>query len=246
MRCSSCPTAQTDHTVPSQDAVRAFFDSREYLARNPIIRVRARIVQHFLSDLENKRVLDLGCGDGSISRPLLAAGNRLTLVDFSPAMLDSARAAIDPEAPVEFVEANILEYVPDREYDAVLCVGVLAHVPSVDQVVTVIADALRPGGRCVIQITDDSSALGWLLNRYYRRRSGRSHDKNLMTRAKAMSVCESHGLVMSQSRRYGLLLPGLGALPYAWELRLEMAVAERPRLARASAELLLLLTKQKS
>lgn len=222
--------------MTGHDPVRAFFDTRSYLECNAIIPVRALIVAEMLAQVGDSHVLDLGCGDGSISRPLLARGNRLTLVDFSPSMLESARAGTRLGAPVEFIQATIQDYVPSELYDAVICVGVLAHVGSVEQVIARAASAMAPGGLCVLQITDNASRLGRLLNRYYRRRGRERYPLNELTLAALVAIAARHGLAYRQARRYGLLLPGLGRLPHGWERRLEEMVGTSVSLSRVGAE----------
>jgi 2-polyprenyl-3-methyl-5-hydroxy-6-metoxy-1,4-benzoquinol methylase len=224
--------------VSSPDPVRAFFDTRSYLDRNAIIPVRARIVAEMLANVRGGRVLDLGCGDGSISRSLLASQNQLTLVDFSARMLDSARSASPAGAPIEFIEADILDYVPSAPYDAVICVGVLAHVRSVPLAIERVAAALRPGGLCVLQTTDNASPMGWLLNKYYRRKSRERYELNAITLADLVSTADRCGLVQQGSSRYGVLLPGMGRLPYTWERWLEEIVGSGPRLSRLGAEVI--------
>jgi SAM-dependent methyltransferase len=221
-----------------QGSVRGFFDSGEYLRRNPIIPVRARLVRGLAGELRNARVLDLGCGDGAVSRPLSGLGNRLTLVDFSAQMLEHARAGTPAGASVEFVQSDVLEYVPADSYDLVLCIGLLAHVPSVDGLVQLVSGALRPSGRAILQITDDRSLLGSVLNRYYRWTNAAPYSLNVMSRDELIETAHRHGLDTLALRRYGLLLPGLGRLPAPWEAGVEMAVATRPRLAKLGSELL--------
>lgn len=229
--------------VLGRDPVRAFFDTSSYLDRNAIIPVRARIVTEMLARASDGHVLDLGCGDGSISRPLLAARNRLTLVDFSASMLDRARAATPPGAPVEFVQADILSYVAGAQFGAVICVGVLAHVGSVEQAVARVSSALSPGGLGVLQITDNASPIGRLLNRYYRRRRRQSYEMNVISLAELVAIGVRYGLAYRRSRRYGLLLPGLGRLPYLWERRLEEVVGFSQSLSRVGAEVMVCFEK---
>jgi 2-polyprenyl-3-methyl-5-hydroxy-6-metoxy-1,4-benzoquinol methylase len=230
--------------MSSPDPVRDFFDTRSYLERNAIIPVRARIVREMLADVRGGRVLDLGCGDGSISRSLLASQNQLTLVDFSARMLDSARSASPAGAPIEFIEADILDYVPTAPYDAVICVGVLAHVRSVTLAIERVVAALRPGGLCVLQTTDNASPMGWLLNKYYGRKSRERYELNTMTLAHVVSVARPCGLVQTGSSRYGVLLPGMGRLPSSWERRIEEVVGSSPRLSRLGAEVMIRFEKR--
>ena len=136
----------------------------------------------------------------------------------------------------------IERYVPDAPYDVVLCIGVLAHVASVPSAVARVADALRCGGRSVIQITDDASALGWLLNRYGQVRL-RSRKLNRMSRHALEALAAGERMSVLDRRRYGLLLPGLGKLPASVEFALERHIAQSPRHARLGAELLMTFVK---
>jgi len=226
------------------DAVQAYFASGDYLAGNPLIPIRAELVAQLLADVRDGRVLDLGCGDGAISRPLLGAGNRLTLVDFSAAMLERARERTPDGAPVEFVEADILQYVAAAPYDAVICVGVLAHVPDVPRAISVVAEAVRPGGLAVLQLTDDASVAGWLLGRYYALRSRQRYRLGRTRLPDIVRAAAERGLTVRESRRYGLLVPGLGRLPGDLEGRVERVVAFHPRLAAAGAEILVSFVKR--
>ena len=47
------------------------------------VRVRIETVAEFLNGATLDRILDIGCGDGSISLQLLKEENRLTLLDLS-------------------------------------------------------------------------------------------------------------------------------------------------------------------
>lgn len=190
------------------------------------------------------RVLDLGCGDGSVSRSLLTRGNRLTLVDRSALMLDHAKAMAPVGAAVEFIQADILDYVPDAPSDAVLCVGVMAHVASGELLVAKAAEAIRDGGLCVVQITDEGQPLGRLRGRYYRLRypeRGGRHETALRT---VIALAARHRLDVCELRRYGLELPGSGCLPFSWQRRIEAAAVDSRHLSRLTAEVLICLRKR--
>ena len=100
-------------------------------------------------------VLELGCGSGALTRELTAAGHRVIATDASPAMLDLARS----HAPAaEDIRTLVLPRDPLPRADAVVSVGhVLSYLPdehAIDQALTAIGRALRPGGLLAIDICD--------------------------------------------------------------------------------------------
>jgi SAM-dependent methyltransferase len=225
--------------------VRDFFETDAYLTGNPIVPIRARLVAELLSDLRGGTVLDLGCGDGSVSRPLLVAGNDVTFVDVSEAMLDRARRAIIPPGAgqAQYIRSDALEWEPDGPYDAVLCIGLLAHVSSPQRLLEQAVRATRVGGRCVVQITDSGRTLGWLLTRYGRLRRRQTYRLNEMAAQELVALAGAEGLRPIAARRYGLLLPATGHLPYSWHRSLEEFFAQS-FLARAGADALLVFRKE--
>jgi 2-polyprenyl-3-methyl-5-hydroxy-6-metoxy-1,4-benzoquinol methylase len=224
----------------TRGSARDFFETSAYLERNPILRIRAELVSDLLAGFAGGSVLDLGCGDGSISKPL--ATRELTLVDFSSAMIARARENV-PYA--RHVQADVLEWEPDRTYDVVLALGLLAHVASPDRLLGNVASALVPGGRCVLQITDAGRPLGWFLSRHGRLRQRDGYRLNELTEAELVARAKAHDLHAVASRRYGLLLPGTGRLPRTWHGALERRFASEP-LSRLAADVLVLFEKRGS
>src|SRR5712675_3643989 len=76
------------------DPVRELFDHREnYLDRRQLdIRLRTETVSSLVEGKSYNEILDIGCGDGSISTPLLTSRCHLTLLDISTQMLSLARS----------------------------------------------------------------------------------------------------------------------------------------------------------
>jgi ubiquinone/menaquinone biosynthesis C-methylase UbiE len=87
--------------------VRTLFDQRAaYLDRRQLdIRLRRETVDRVVQGKPYTEILDIGCGDGSISTPLLNSKCRLTLLDVSPGMLSIARSRVSEElsSRVKFV-----------------------------------------------------------------------------------------------------------------------------------------------
>jgi ubiquinone/menaquinone biosynthesis C-methylase UbiE len=98
-----------------------------------------------LLDLPGRRVLDIGCGDGSLVRFFAKTGAHATGVDISAEVLARARTA-KPVADETFTEARgeALPF-PDASFDIVVYFNALHHVP-----VAVQAAALREAARVLI------------------------------------------------------------------------------------------------
>jgi ubiquinone/menaquinone biosynthesis C-methylase UbiE len=153
--------------------VKDFYEKPQgYLTRRRYnIRIRAEAVQDLTQGLRPRRILDIGCGDGSISLPLLNGDNRLTLVDMSTAMLSVARSNIPGGlvGNVEILNENFMtvELAP-QSYDLVLCIGVIAHVDSPSALIDKVTSLVRPGGNIIMESTDGHHFLNRTVQAYHR------------------------------------------------------------------------------
>ena len=118
-------------------------------------------IEQVLADFNIGRgaaILDAGCGTGNYSVELMQRGFRVTGVDRSSQLLMLARkkaAAAGLEMP--FDNGDILTLHVDRQYDAVLCRGVLNDlVEERDrlQVFRSFAAFLRFGGALILDVRD--------------------------------------------------------------------------------------------
>jgi ubiquinone/menaquinone biosynthesis C-methylase UbiE len=93
-------------------------------------------------------VLDLACGTGLWTERLVAHADRVTAVDGSPEMLALCRARVGEER-VEYVQADLFEWEPERTYDVCFFGFWLSHVPDerFDAFWEKVRRALRPNGR---------------------------------------------------------------------------------------------------
>jgi SAM-dependent methyltransferase len=99
---------------------------------------------------ENMRVLELGCGNGAVwhgREEKLPPGLRVLLTDFSPLMVEKAKAALPGQAfSFGQVDAGNIPF-PDGSFDAVIANHMLYHVPDMAGALSEIARVLVVGGR---------------------------------------------------------------------------------------------------
>ena len=152
------------------DRVAQFFDDPDpYLRRSYNIRLRRETVREMLGERRPESILDIGCGDGSLSLQLLTGENRLMLVDITASMLEVATSRV-PETlrpSVKTFHGDFLQasFEP-ASFDLILCMGVLAHVDSPSEVAARICTLLKPGGMAIVTISSGRHPLGWLRSKY--------------------------------------------------------------------------------
>jgi ubiquinone/menaquinone biosynthesis C-methylase UbiE len=162
-----------DYKVERVKRVESFFDqAHNYLDRNGYdIRIRAETVARFLKQRDFTSVLDVGCGDGSVSLPLLTAERHLTLLDVSSNMLAVAQSHVPQKLQdnVDLINSDFLQAsLRPESYDVVICIGVLAHVSAPVEVLSKVASILKPGGFLILQCTDSSHFMRRFIDRYHR------------------------------------------------------------------------------
>ncbi len=112
-------------------------------------------IVELLSPVRGGLVLELGCGSGTLTRHLLAAGFQVIATDASPDMLALARASLGPGADLRRLT---LPEDPLPAADAVVSVGhAISYVPdaaAVDRALVAMAGALRPDGLVAIDVLD--------------------------------------------------------------------------------------------
>ncbi|ONH32820.1 class I SAM-dependent methyltransferase [Pseudofrankia asymbiotica] len=91
-----------------------------------------------------QRVLDVGCGAGEFAARLAQHSEQVDAVDRSARMIEEARR--HTPGNVHCVLADVLaDPLPGKDYDAILSITALHHMPLPDAL-PVLAAALRPGG----------------------------------------------------------------------------------------------------
>jgi 2-polyprenyl-6-hydroxyphenyl methylase / 3-demethylubiquinone-9 3-methyltransferase len=98
------------------------------------------------------RILDVGCGGGILSEALAEAGARVTGIDLSPTAIEVARDhARENQLSIDYLLVPVEEYAQAHpaQFDAVIGLEMLEHVPRPDQVIGACARALKPGGTAV-------------------------------------------------------------------------------------------------
>ena len=102
-----------------------------------------------ITNLEGKRVLDVGCGGGILAESLSKAGATVTGIDLSTKALKVAELhQLESGTTVGYrsISAEDLAKEEPQSYDVVTCMEMLEHVPDPASVVRACANLCKPGG----------------------------------------------------------------------------------------------------
>jgi len=105
-------------------------------------------VIEWLAPQPGERILDLGCGDGQLTRRIAATGALVTAIDASLEMVAAARGR---GVAADHGSAEALPYT-DQAFDAVFTNAVLHWVRDQDKMMQQVRRVLRPGGRFVAEM----------------------------------------------------------------------------------------------
>jgi SAM-dependent methyltransferase len=105
-----------------------------------------------------RRTLDLGCGEGRLSRDLERMGHRIVGLDVSPTMLGAARSAA-PHIPVCLADAARAPFA-DGSFDLVIAFMSLQDIDEASNAIGEAARVLQPGGRLCLAVVHPFSSAG--------------------------------------------------------------------------------------
>lgn len=112
-------------------------------------------VLELLENPKKKRVLEIACGNGQFARKLTSLGAHVTATDFSPNMIDRARAHTEPfNDQIEYrvldaTNENELRALGNHQFDAVISNMALMDMSHIEPLFHAIPNILNEHGRFV-------------------------------------------------------------------------------------------------
>jgi len=168
-----------------------------------------------LAGASTGRLLDCAAGSGEITCALLESGRfpHATIVDISPAMLQSARELLSSQVTnveLEFVHSDIFNFKPsDSGFDLILCLGLIAHVGRLDVLLPHLKSMLMPSGRIILQTTLTDHAGTRIVRAFttHRELVQRGYRISWFSQREMADACHAAGLRIVEMRRHSLGVP---------------------------------------
>jgi ubiquinone/menaquinone biosynthesis C-methylase UbiE len=143
----------------SQEVILQAFERPQWYVTSQAfnIKIRVETIKEFTRNLKPENILDIGCGDGSLSLPLLTESNHITFLDRSKSMLDlvSSRIPGGWASRISLLNMDFMDaQFGEQKFDLIICVGVMAYIADRRSFVRKTASLLRSGGTMIIECSD--------------------------------------------------------------------------------------------
>lgn len=99
--------------------------------------------------LENKKVLDVGCGGGILAESMAREGARVTGIDMGEKPLSVARLHLKEsglDIDYQLTTAEALAEEESESFDIITCMEMVEHVPDPASVINACSQLVKPGG----------------------------------------------------------------------------------------------------
>jgi ubiquinone/menaquinone biosynthesis C-methylase UbiE len=127
---------------------------------------RMKLISEILGDVNGKMVVDIGCGNGSVSFLLSFLGARVNSMDVSTRALQATRSLKSLSERSAQFKPNLCQgeatRLPFREetFDIVCCLETLQHSPDDRIAMNEIARVTKTGGMIILSVPHDASVTG--------------------------------------------------------------------------------------
>ena len=101
------------------------------------------------TDLNNKKILDIGCGGGILSEAMAKKGADVTGIDVSAEVINIAQQHAKQNNLTicyQLISAEALAQQQPEHFDVITCMELLEHVPDPSSIIQACATLIKPNG----------------------------------------------------------------------------------------------------
>ena len=185
-----------------------------------------RLIERIALPAKHDRVLDAGCGSGTIANFLAMHASQVIGMDSNPSAIEYTRTAYN--APnLEFRLGQFEDLRCDKRFDRIYCIEVIEHLyeKQAADVLSLFYELTNPGGHLFLTTPNYHSAwplIEWLLDRFALVATlDEVQHVTHFNKRKLSAMCEQAGWTVHHIGTFNGVAPFLAPLSYRLALRLE-------------------------
>jgi 2-polyprenyl-3-methyl-5-hydroxy-6-metoxy-1,4-benzoquinol methylase len=188
-----------------------------------------RLIERIAMPEKHERVLDAGCGSGTISQFLALYAGAVVAMDSNPSAIGYATETFKAQN-LQFRLGQFDELKGDKPFDRIYCIEVIEHLyeHQVGEILSLFYELTKPGGQLFLTTPNYRSAwplIEWLLDRYaLAAKLDEAQHVTHFTRGKLSKMCRHTGWKIMQMGTFNGFAPF--AAPIANRLALGMEKVE--------------------
>ena len=185
-----------------------------------------RLIERTAMPAKHERVLDAGCGSGTISQFLSLHAGDVVAIDSNPSAI---RYATDTfKAPnLRFRLGQFDELIGDKPFDRIYCIEVIEHLyeHQVAEILSLFYKLTKPGSHLFLTTPNYRSTwplIEWLLDRYALvAKLDEAQHVTRFTKEKLTKMCQHTGWKITQMGTFNGVAPFAAPIAYRLALGLE-------------------------
>ena len=185
-----------------------------------------RLIERVALPGKQDRVLDAGCGSGTISHFLSLHAGQVIGMDSNPSAISYARTAYDA-LNLQFRLGQFEDLVGDEPFNRVYCIEVIEHLSEqqVTEVLSLFHKMTNPGGELFLTTPNYESAwplIEWLLDKFaLAAQMDEVQHVTHFTKRKLAATCERAGWRVHRIGTFNGLAPFLAPISHRFALGIE-------------------------
>jgi 2-polyprenyl-3-methyl-5-hydroxy-6-metoxy-1,4-benzoquinol methylase len=185
-----------------------------------------RLIERIAMPGKHERVLDAGCGSGTISHFLSLHAAEVVAIDSNPSAISYARAAYK-ESNLQFRLGQFDDLLANKSFDRIYCIEVIEHLyeQQVTDVLSLFYNLTNPAGQLFLTTPNHRSAwpiIEWALDRLgLAAKMDEVQHVTHFTKRELTAVCERAGWRVHHIGTFNGLAPFVAPISRRLALQLE-------------------------
>ncbi|MEN9946439.1 MAG: hypothetical protein RLZZ293_825 [Pseudomonadota bacterium] len=121
----------------------------EFKTLHQINPTRLAFIQQYANNLNEKQIIDVGCGGGILTESLAACGGHVCGIDLAPQSIEIAKLHLqESNLTVDYqcIEVGEKAKLSSQQFDILTCMEMLEHVPDPRYIIEQCSKLLKPNG----------------------------------------------------------------------------------------------------